>query len=198
MTCIIGFIDKTNGMTYMGCDSCISTGSTKAIMNEGKKKVFKLKDVNNAILGFSGDVRDMNILEYATGLIDKRDEPDIDEEYVVTKFVPNLINIIEKNDRCRTSNGQKEMESYFLLAYKEKMWRISSDYSVTSFSDDYDAIGSGTYHALGSMATTEGLGMTPVRRIHKALQVASKFVPSVAPPFHIINTKNDVITSFEC
>ena len=78
------------------------------------------------------------------------------------------------------------------------MWRISSDYSVTSFSDDYDAIGSGTYHALGSMATTEGLGMTPVRRIHKALQVASKFVPSVAPPFHIINTKNDVITSFEC
>jgi len=195
MTCIIGFTDKENGITYLGGDSCASGGFTKSTINQ--KKIFKLKDTNNAILGFSGNVRDLNLLQYATGFIDNRDEPNIDEEYMVTKFVPNLIKTMDNGSRCYTSNGQKDMNSYFLLAYKDKLWEIESNYSVLSITDNYNAIGSGCYHALGSMETTEGLNMSPTDRIHKALQVASKFVPSVAPPFYIINTKDDTIIEFK-
>lgn len=195
MTCIVGFTDKEKSITYMGGDSCASNCFSKNIINQNK--VFKIQDTKNAILGFSGSVRDLNLLRYATGLIDTRDEPNIDEKYLVTKFIPNIIDTMEKGSRCCTSNGQKDMDSYFLFAYKDKMWRISMDYSIMSVIENYDAIGSGCYYALGSIASTEAVNMKPIDRIHKALQVASKFARGVEAPFYIINTENDEVIKFD-
>lgn len=197
MTCIVGFADKINRVTYIGCDSCVSWAGIKSTINLDKKKVFKLKDVNNILIGFCGSVRDSNLLHYATDLIDKRDEPNIDEEYIVTHFIPRVIKIIENNGRCYTSNNQKSMDSAFLIAYKDKLWEIGSDYSVCSTTDSFNAVGSGKYHALASMETMNNIDMTPVEKIHRALQVASKFVSSVAPPFYIFNTKDDEIMEFK-
>lgn len=197
MTCIIGFTDKSNNITYMGCDSCVSWDYTNATINLDKKKVFKLKDINNVLVGFSGSIRDLNLLHYATGLIDKKDEHNIDEEYIITYFIPQIVKTIESNGRCYASNNQKLMDSVFLVAYKDKLWKISNDYSVCSTTDNFDAVGSGSYHALASMETMSSINMTPIEKIHKALQVASKFVSSVAPPFYILNTKDDEIIEFK-
>jgi ATP-dependent protease HslVU (ClpYQ) peptidase subunit len=68
MTCIVGFVDKEKGITYLGGDSLASDGWTGQIIKE--RKVFKLLDTSNAILGFSGSVRDLNLLQYAENLID--------------------------------------------------------------------------------------------------------------------------------
>jgi ATP-dependent protease HslVU (ClpYQ) peptidase subunit len=193
MTCVVGLIDGDT--TYLGADSCASGGWREQTLLH--KKVFKLRDTQNAILGFSGTIRDLNLLQYAEDLIDKRDEPDIDHKYIVTKFIPNVIRLFNNNLRNSSDKGIGEFESYFLLGYKNKLWLIESNYSVFETKDNYQAIGCGTNYALGSLHSTNDTDLTPVERIHKALQAASKFSSGVSAPFYIINTENDEVIEFK-
>lgn len=194
MTCIVGIKDEKTGIVYMGGDSLASNNYTENVINQ--RKVFKLNDTENAILGFSGMVRDLNLLRYAENLLDKRDEPNIDEKYIVTKFIPNVIRLFNDNGRNENHNGIQESESYFLLAYKDKLWKIEFNYAVLNTTNSYETIGSGYQYASGSLFTTEGSEFTITERIHKALQSASKFAVGVAPPFYIINTGNDEVVEF--
>lgn len=187
MTAIIGFTDVKNGITYLGGDSYASSRYSGDTINQ--KKVFRLIDTENVILGFSGSVRDLNLLTYAENLIDKRDEPNIDEKYIVTKFVPNVIKLFNNNGRNELDKGIASSESYFLIGYKDKLWKIHFDYSVLNTINNYEAIGSGTDFALGSLFTTEDTELTPIERIHKALQSASRFATGVNAPYFIINTR---------
>lgn len=192
MTCVVGLTH--NGITYIGADSLASNSYSKTIRKD--KKVFKLKDTNNAILGFTSSYRMGQLLMYANGLIDPRDEPDIDHEYLVTKFIPNVIYLFENGGFGKNNSGEKSGGT-FLLGYKDKLFKIESDYQVSESYKNYDACGSGEEFALGSLHTTEGLGMNPVERIHMALQAASEFSVGVQPPFYILNTYNDNIVKLE-
>jgi len=189
----VGLIDK--GITYLGGDSLASSSYDGNTILQ--KKVFKLRNVKNAILGFSGSVRDLNILQYAENLIDSRDEPNIDEKYLVTKFIPNVISLFNTNGRNKIDKGINDNESYFLLGYEDKLWKIDFNYAVSSININYNAIGCGTDYALGSMYSTEILDLSPIERIYKALQSASKFSVRCAAPYYIINTKNDEIIEYE-
>lgn len=170
MTCIVGLVD--NGVVYMGADSLGSNGYTKTVRKD--KKVFKLKDTDNALLGFTSSYRMGQLLMYASGLIDKRDEPNINHEYLVTEFIPNVIGLLEHGGYSRNNSGEKN-GGCFLLAYKDKLYNIQSDYQVGESSLNYDACGSGEDHALGSLHSTEGLDFTPQERIIKALKAAQEF-----------------------
>jgi ATP-dependent protease HslVU (ClpYQ) peptidase subunit len=192
MTCIVGFTE--NGITYLGGDSCGSNGYSKVIRTD--KKVFKLKDTHNAVLGYTSSFRMGQLLMYASGLIDKRDEPNINHEYLVTKFIPNVIKLFEDGGYSRNKSGEKT-GGIFLLGYKDKLYKIDSDYQVGISTDNYDACGCGEDFALGSLKTTEGLDLSPVEKIHKALQSASKFSVGVSAPFYIINTENNEIIEFK-
>jgi ATP-dependent protease HslVU (ClpYQ) peptidase subunit len=192
MTCIVGLID--NGITYMGGDSRSTCNGMKSHIEQ--RKVFKVSGTS-AIMGFSGSVRDMNLLTYAENLIDKRDEPNIDEKYIVTKFVPNLIQLFSINHRNETDKGVSSFNSYMLLAYKNKIWMIEGNYAILSIVNNYQAIGSGTCEALGSLYTTEKTNINCIERIHLALQAASKFCTSVGAPYYIINTDNDKVIEFK-
>jgi ATP-dependent protease HslVU (ClpYQ) peptidase subunit len=195
MTSIVGYIDRENGITYLGGDSLASNSYYKEVIKQ--RKVFKSNDSKNMIIGFSGALRDLDLLTYAENLIDKRDEPNIDHKYMVTKFIPNIIQLFKNNDRNDNCRGVSEIESCFLVAYKDKLWTIESNYCVTELVTNYTVIGSGMYYALGSLKTTEGMDLTPIEKIHLALQSASEFAPEVAPPFYIINTENDDVVEFK-
>lgn len=158
--------------------------------------MFKLKDTPNAILGYTSSFRMGQLLTYSTELIDKRDEPNINHEYIVTKFIPNVIKLFEDNGYGTNKSGEKE-GGVFLLAYKDKLWKVENDYQVGELFDNYDACGSGEDFALGSLKTTEDMNLSPMERIHLALQSASKFSVGVQPPFYIINTKDDKVIEFK-
>jgi ATP-dependent protease HslVU (ClpYQ) peptidase subunit len=191
MTCIVGVTDGKT--TWIGGDSLGSNSFSKIVRRD--KKVFKLQDTPNAIIGYTSSFRMGQLLMYANNLIDKRDEPDIDHKYLVKTFIPNLIQLFENGGYSRTYSGEKE-GGEFLFAYKDKLYKIQSDFQVGESFDNYDACGSGEYFALGSLATTEGSDLTPVERIHKALQAASKFSTGVSAPYYIINTDKDEIVEF--
>jgi hypothetical protein len=153
----------------------------------GDDNVLKVNDNNFSINleTYSFDVR----------LIDKRDEPNIDHEYTVTKFIPNVINLFENGGYSRTSSGEKK-GGVFLFGYKDKLYKVESDYQVGESMHNFDACGSGEDFALGSLYTTEGLGLTPEERIYTALKTASTFAVGVEAPFYIINTENDKVVEF--
>lgn len=192
MTCIVGLIH--NGITYIGGDSLGSNGFSKTVRKD--KKVFHLKDTKNAVLGYTSSYRMGQLLMYGTGLIDSRDEPNIDHEYLVTKFIPNIIKLFEDGGYSRNNSGEKRGGS-FLLGYKDKLYKIESDFQVGESVDKYDACGSGKDFALGSLKTTEKSNLSPEDRIRMALQAASKFSVGVAPPYYILNTNETSLIEFE-
>ena len=188
MTCIVGLVHE--GVTYIGADSLGSNGYSKTVRLD--KKVFKLKDTSNAVLGYTSSYRMGQLLMYATGLIDKRDEPNIDHEYLVTKFIPNVISLFENGGYSRNNSGEKEGGTY-LLAYKDHLYNVESDFQVGESIHKFDACGSGVYFALGSLHSTEGANLTPQERITKALEAAETFNTGVQRPFYIMNTENDEV-----
>lgn len=191
MTCIVGLTDGKT--TWIGADSLGSNGYSKTVRRD--KKLFKLQDTSSAILGYTSSFRMGQLLMYANDLIDKRDEPSIDHKYIVTKFIPNIINLFENGGYNRTFSGEKK-GGEFLFAYKGKLFKIQSDYQVGESFDNYDACGCGEDFALGSLSTTEDSNLTPIERIHKALQSATKFSTGVSAPYYIINTDTDEVVEF--
>jgi ATP-dependent protease HslVU (ClpYQ) peptidase subunit len=192
MTCIVGLVH--NGVTYIGADSLGSNDYRKLTRND--KKVFKLKDTPNAIIGFASSFRMGQLLMYATGLIDPKDEPNINHEYIVTKFIPNVIYLFEDGGFLRNHSGEK-YGGTFLLGYKDKLFMIGEDYQVCEPFNNYIACGSGEAFALGSLMTTENMNLNPYERIRLALQAATKFAIGVEPPFYIINTKDDEVVEYK-
>lgn len=189
MTCIVGFSDKDK--TYIGCDSLGSDGYVGEIRKD--KKIFKLKDNKNAIIGFTTSYRMGQILMYQEELIER---DNVNHEYMVTQFIPKVINIFDGGGFSKCELGEKSGGT-FLLAHKNSLYKIESDYQVNQVVDDYMACGCGENFALGSLFATENTNMSPVERIHKALQSASKYSVGVAPPFYIMNTETDEIIEFK-
>lgn len=192
MTCIVGLVHK--GVTYIGADSLGSNGYSKTVRKD--RKVFKLKDTSDVILGYTSSFRMGQILMYASGLIDVKDKLNINHEYLVTKFIPNVINLFEKNGYGRNNSGEKSGGT-FLMGYNDKLYKIESDYQVGEPSLQYDACGSGEDFALGSLHSTEGSNLLPEERVLFALRASSEFSIGVQAPFYILNTENNKVVEFE-
>jgi len=192
MTCIVGLI--YNGVVYIGADSLGSNGFTKSVRED--KKVFKLQDTDKGLIGYTSSFRMGHLLQYATGLIDKRDEPNIDHKYLVTHFIPNIRKLFNNHGYERNNSGEAK-GGVFILAYEDSLYLIESDYQVAIPTDNYLACGGGEYHAYGSLYSTEGLDMTPEERIILALKAAQKFTIGVEAPFYIMNTKNKEVLKFD-
>ena len=71
-----------------------------------------------------------------------------------------------------------------LVATKGRVFRICSHLSVSESATGYDAIGSATPHALGSLASTEG--RPPDERVGTALRAAERHHGGVAGPFTVL------------
>jgi ATP-dependent protease HslVU (ClpYQ) peptidase subunit len=192
MTCTIGLIHE--GVTYIGADSLGSNGYTKKVRND--KKLFKSKDIESGLFGFAGSYRMGQLLMYANGLLDRRDEQNINHEYLVTKFIPNVRSLFQSQGFERNNSGEAE-GGVFILGIKDKLYGVYSDYQVAESSYNYLAMGSGECHALGSLHTTEDLDMKPEERIIKALLVAQEFAVGVEAPFYIMNTKDNTVLKYD-
>jgi len=120
----------------------------------------------------------------------------IDFEYLICNFIPKIQKLFSEGGFETTEKGQKETGE-FLLAIKENLYRIQSDYSILQTVDNYNACGIGTKYALGALKAIENMDFTPIERIHIALISAAKFAVGVSAPFYIVNTDNNDIIKFD-
>ena len=190
MTCIIGY--KDGDKVYIGADSLGSNGYLGRINKN--KKVFKLKDSANIIAGYTDSFRMGQILQYSKGLFDELSllQNKINEEYMITKFIPTLQKKFSEGGFERNNNGEKKAGN-FIVAVKDKLYEVQGDYSVLEPHEDFCAVGCGQDFAYGSLCTTKDMDIAITERIIKALESAEQCAVGVQRPFYIINTENDEV-----
>lgn len=195
MTCIVGFTDKKNNVTWMGGDSLGSNGYSKNVNMAGK--VFHNDTLPNVVIGGTSTFRHLDLLKYSKNLfpeVDKykleKKEITIDHKYMVTSFVPNVIGLFQGGI---VSEIDKDRGGCFLIGINGKLFQIQPDYSVLEPQDDYDAVGCGELSARGSLyATTKNNpDFTPKQHIICALEAAEREMCGVKRPFVIINSKGE-------
>lgn len=177
MTCIVGIVN--NNKVYIGGDTLGSNGHSK--IERYDVKVFK-KD--NFIFGCCGSYRMGNLIRYKMKM--PKIEKDIDVmEYMVVDFIDELRKTMREGGFLKTENGVDE-GGFFLVGYKDRLFKVECDFQVAEVLCGYDSTGSGEDFALGSLYSTQKL--TPRKRIQIALEAASFHCVSVGGEFTIINT----------
>ena len=185
MSCIVGLVE--NDVVWIGCDSMSSDETSKLVRKDGK--IFRVK--NDAIIGFSGSYRAGQIIQYTKGLLNKRSKSE--QEYLVTHFIPKIVKLFDKGDNDETL----ELECPFLLAFKDRLFQVDSDFQLAESAVGYDAVGGGAPYALGSLYSTAGTKMKAVDRVYWALKSAEVHGMGIGAPFMIFNTKDDIELNYE-
>lgn len=189
MTCIVGFIDRENDCVWMGADSLGSNGYTKSIHNQ--PKLFRYSVFKNVLMGSTTTFRHIDLLKYSETLfpeIDWYKKTDIDHKYMVTKFIPNLINLFDTGIK---HTDVKDHGASFIIGIKNKLYEIQTDYSVVVPEIGFCSVGSGEDVAMGSLFTTQSMDIPAVDRIKLALEAAESRCCGVQRPFLIMNTKDE-------
>jgi ATP-dependent protease HslVU (ClpYQ) peptidase subunit len=174
LTCIVGIV--AGGDVIIGGDSAGVGGSL--IMRRLDPKVFR---VGPFLIGYTSSFRMGQLLRFRLQIPERPPELDV-YEFMCTRFVDAVRQCFKDGGYAKKDNEQ-ESGGCFLIGYAGRLFEIDSDYQVGEMRDGYDAVGSGTYVALGAFHATAGL--TAEERALKALEAAAHFTTTVCAPFVI-------------
>lgn len=186
MTCIIGFADRKNGISWIGGDSLGSDGHVKAA--EMPAKVFRNDTFKNVLIGGTTTFRHLDLLKYSEDLFDEVDlfkKTELDHKYMVTKFIPNVIKLFKDGV---VGEIETERGGNFIVATPLRVFEIQPDYSVLEPELGICAVGCGREVAMGSLITTREMDMPPQDKIVMALDAAERYCCGVQRPFRILCT----------
>lgn len=182
---------KKDGVVYLGSDSQVTRGGTRtSLTNPNNFKIWKVKGVDNCLMGHVGLLRDACVIRVMENLVREIDviHDEVNFEYVVTRVVPKIIDELKEFNYIETEGKFKNMESKYLFAFKDKLFVIGFDGSVIEV-DDYIAIGSGESESIGSLLTTNS-DEDPEARIIKAIKASAAHDIYVDYPIVLSNTKD--------
>ena len=185
---------KENGKIYFGCDSQVTTGGTRTTLkNFNNYKIWKVKGVENCLMGCVGALRDACVIRTMDDLITDYDvyKGNIDFDFVVNRIVPDIIKRLKDAKYLKEDGLFEFMDSSYLFSYKDSLYQIGGDGSVIEV-EDYIATGSGSKEAIGSLLSTEG--QNPEERIIKAIKASAASDIYVDYPIILSNTDT---TEFE-
>ncbi|MCR5456943.1 MAG: hypothetical protein K6F14_02580 [Clostridiales bacterium] len=181
---------KERGNVYIGCDSQVTKGGSRSTLhNKNNYKIWKVDGCNHCIMGSVGNVRDANIVRLMDDLVSDYNvyKNQVDYRFVVRKVVPDILSELKMAGYIKSSGDYFEnMESSFLFAFRNQLYEINNDGAVLEI-DDYVAIGSGKFEAIGSLLSTEG--QPTQERIIKAIKASATSDIYVDYPIIISNTK---------
>jgi ATP-dependent protease HslVU (ClpYQ) peptidase subunit len=188
MTCIVGL--NTGNKIIIAGDGMGSNGFTG--FQEKKPKVFK-KD--NFIFGVCGDFRVMQILANKFSA-PKRMIDQTTDDYIYNTFIDYIFTLFKDNNCLNLKDGKLEFQGSFLFGYEKELYQMFGNFQININSLGYDECGSGGYHAIASLYSTNGLDISPEDRVKKAIECANQFVISVDNKIDIVelvyNTDNNI------
>lgn len=187
MTCIVAL--QRDGIVYMATDSLAWDGYTKGQIHQSK-----LIKRRNFLLGFSGKIRDLNLIQYKLNPRSQVVGEDL-QEYVTDALSEAVRSCIRDGGSLEIDKAQEVMDSYLLVAYQGRLFRLGSDFAIDSYSRGYDAIGNCAEVALGALdqlvLNTE---LTPKEILTRALETAERLNPWVQKPFAFEEQARDGFT----
>ena len=189
MTCIVGFTDRTRGISWIGGDSLAAGGGIKCLVSP--PKVFRSETFPAALIGGTTSFRHLDLLRYESGLFDAADYykgTDIDHKYMVTQFIPKVVKLFKEGI---IGEPETDRGGSFIVATPRRVFKIQEDYSVLEPELGFCAVGCGEEVAMGSLLTTMAMDMPPNERIVLSLTAAERYCGGGQRPFHILSTGED-------
>lgn len=205
MTCVVAYRDKDR--VYVGADSLSSSQQTMERIPRRDRKVFRLRDRDDVLIGFCGSYRMGQLLQSQPGLlqytevqIDEESEEtveevkeveDLDYNAMIDVFVPNVVELFKAADFAVNSEVGL-LGGNFFVATKDRFFYVLGDYSVADIDADYFAIGCGGPYAIGALdVLKDNHKMSVTKKIEKALKVARNNAMGIDAPYLILNTLDD-------
>ena len=172
MTAIVGLVH--NGSVYIGGDSAGVAGMSLTVRADAK--VFRKKGY---VFGFTSSFRMGQLLRYSLKLPKPRRDLDA---FMSTTFVDALRDCLKAGGWAAKDN-EREDGGTFLVGVRGQLFAIYDDYQVAKAADGFAAVGCGHQVALGALFGTAGTGLSPRRRVARALKAAERFNSGVRGPF---------------
>lgn len=178
MTAIAGLVHK--GEVWMGGDSAGVAGWDLTVRRD--EKVFRNGEL---LFGFTSSFRMGQLLRFKfKAPIHREEDP---YEYMVTAFVDAVRECLKSGGFANKTN-EVEKGGTFLVGYRCRLFLVDEDYQVGEPLDGYDACGCGNALIRGALFATQGLNISPKKRIEIALQAAERHSAAVRGPFVIAST----------
>lgn len=181
MTCIVGLVSKKTNKVIIGGDS--SACSDENIFIRKDAKVFKN---GRFIIGCTSSFRMMQLLRYSLYLPKISDKEIF--EYMCTDFVNSVRHCFKDGGYLQKYTDGDEKGGTFLVAYRNRLFKIENDFQVAETENGIDSCGRGMDFALGSLYSTDGMEISDEDRITKALSAAEFLSPWVCRPFMLLKT----------
>jgi len=175
LTCIVAL--EHDGKVYLGGDSAAVSDWNIEVC--AQPKVFRVGDF---IMGYTSSFRMGQLLQYELVIPENTEDSDI--RYLVTRFIPAVRDCLKNGGYTKIDNNREEAGS-FLIGYRGKAYKISSDFQVTRMSAGFTAVGCGQDFAIGAMEILDKTN--PEEAVTLSLKAAGKFSNGVCPPYTVIS-----------
>jgi ATP-dependent protease HslVU (ClpYQ) peptidase subunit len=182
MTCIVAIAQ--NGTVYMGSDHAASDDKSGWIISRKEPKVFKVGQYG---IGFTDSFRMGQILQYnwtPPKYTPTKTNSGLDK-FMRTKFIDSIKDAFSQHGFGSHSPGQDAEGGIFIVGVEGRVFTVDEDFHVGEAVVNYMAEGSGAMFALGALYATKNQ-KNPKMRMKVALEAATEFSMSVAPPFTYI------------
>lgn len=190
MTCIVGIKDGNN--VYIGGDSVGSNGHTSALVTASKVFPVYTEDQVKMIIGYTTSFRMGQILE--CHLRPPRLGKEDIRKYLITKFIPHIIKVMEDNKFIKNKDSNAEIGT-FMIGIRDRLFIVQDDLSVLEHYTAYEAIGSGAETAKGALYALKSLddsyttsSGSPNNMIKLAIAAAENHIATVSGPVKIYTT----------
>jgi len=180
MTCIVAWAE--NNKICIGGDSAGVAGYDMQIRAD--EKVFKNGEM---IFGFTSSFRMGQLLRFSLTLPKKKENQD-DYDYMCTDFINSVRECFKNGGYLQKYTDGDEKGGTFLVAYKNRLFKVENDFQVGETINGFDSCGCGQDFALGVLFTLEKQELTTEQKLTKALEAAEFLSTGVASPFVLIGT----------
>lgn len=185
MTCIIGLVDGDK--TYIASEG-IAANSFTQVQLKNKKILLKSsnKGTNKVLLAGCGSFNILQALK-EWELLEKYSNETCSD--YMDRVIKDIIKTLRDNPLCLEKYDKYDygmLDGGVLIAYKNCLYQIECDFACLEMARTYTADGSGQYHALASLYSTEKTELSPIERIKLALECANEFVISVDNQINIL------------
>ena len=177
MTCILAL--KRDGKIVLAGDRAASVGQSVSVRKH--PKIFK---VDEFYIGFSGSFRMGQLLQFKLK-VKRQTVKQSDFEYMATTFMDAVKTLFADNNF-----GEKDDGGFFLVVYRDEIYKVERDFHVGCCDRDYVSIGTGTDFAHATVKTLLDVGSQSVESIVlRAMETAAFFDQGVKAPFDIITVE---------
>jgi ATP-dependent protease HslVU (ClpYQ) peptidase subunit len=182
MTCIVAIAQ--NGTVYMGSDHAASDDKSGWVMSRKEPKCFKVGQYG---IAFTDSFRMGQILQYSwtpPKYTPTKTNSGLDK-FMRTKFIDSVKVAFKDHGFGDIGGTDEDTGGIFIVGLEGRIFVVDEDFHVGENLVNYMAEGSGGMFALGALHATKNQ-KNPKMRLKLALEAASEFSMSVAPPFTYI------------